>query len=392
VFVLNPYRKREGNTYGLTLQFIEADRVCNQYFALNTQKMAFGIEKDDDGAPVKVWIANRHPLSMIDSKQLEWNPVPVYSPRTKRRQVLHVTRPLRPGQTRGIPYLTPVIETLKQLARYTEAELQAAVVAGLFTVFIKTETGEDGPLPMPATNTTTDDTKDEVKLGPGAVVGLAENETIETANPSRPNSAFDPFVLSLCRYIGIALEIPVEVLIKHFMASYSAARAAMQELWKFVVVRRQWLVTNYCQPVYEWWMDEAVATGRIAAPGYFEDPIIRQAYLRAKWTGPAKGMIQEKQEVEAAILRVNNTLSSKETETAELTGGDYDMNCRQRGREVKQEKKQGLAPEPTPPLFGEPGASDQGNTNNNNDNAANAKRIVGLEDRLQALEEQNANY
>ncbi len=43
----------------------------------------------------------------------------------------------RPGQRRGVPVLAPVIEALKQLGRYTDAELVAAVVSGLFTVFVK---------------------------------------------------------------------------------------------------------------------------------------------------------------------------------------------------------------------------------------------------------------
>ena len=40
------------------------------------------------------------------------------------------------------PVLAPVMESLKQLGRYTEAELMAAVVSGFFTAFIKSEAPE----------------------------------------------------------------------------------------------------------------------------------------------------------------------------------------------------------------------------------------------------------
>lgn len=346
VLALPPWRRRSG-PYGLALQLVEADRVCNKDRAQNTDKLIEGVEKDADGAPINYHIADRHPMQIIrpgtgQASKTTWQIVPAFSTRTKRRQVLHLYRKLRPGQTRGVPYLAPVIETLKQLSRYTEAELQAAVVAGLFTVFIKTEAGDADLAVAPETNVTTDSTKDEVKLGNGAVVGLAPGESVEAPNPGRPNSAFDPFVQSLSRYIGVALEIPKEILMKEFMASYSAARAALLEAWKFFLGRRYWLASNFCQPVYEWWMDEAVAIGRISAPGYFDDPLVRQAYLGAKWTGPAKGMIQEEQEVNAAILRMNSGISTLAEETAQLTGGDWPTNHRQSVKERKARMRDGL--------------------------------------------------
>ncbi|MCH5894346.1 phage portal protein, partial [Salmonella enterica] len=76
----------------------------------------------------------------------KWERIPAYGKKTGRRNVLHVMQDWeRPGQRRGVPVLAPVIEALKQLGRYTDAELVAAVVSGLFTVFVKTEAPE-GPI------------------------------------------------------------------------------------------------------------------------------------------------------------------------------------------------------------------------------------------------------
>jgi capsid protein len=60
--------------------------------------------------------------------------------------VVHFLNVDRIEQSRGIPALAPVIESLKQLDRYAEAELMAAVVSAFFTVFIKT-TGDDTGAP-----------------------------------------------------------------------------------------------------------------------------------------------------------------------------------------------------------------------------------------------------
>ena len=53
--------------------------------------------------------------------------------------MIHIMTRERIDQRRGVPFLAPVIEALKQLGRYTDAELVAAVVSGLFAVFVESE-------------------------------------------------------------------------------------------------------------------------------------------------------------------------------------------------------------------------------------------------------------
>src|SRR5690606_12542726 len=119
------------------------------------------------------------------------------------------------------------------------------------------------------------------------------------ANPGRPNAGFDPFVLAVLRQIGVALELPYEVLIKHFTSSYSAARAALLDAWRFFRRRRAWLARKFCQPVYEAWLADAVATGLVDAPGFFADPVRRASWCGARWIGDAPGQIDPQKEVDA---------------------------------------------------------------------------------------------
>lgn len=342
--------ERPNNPYALALQIVEADRLVNQHFAaegtmlLNGHIVAGGVEQDAAGAPIAYHILNQHPGAVFGNINWTWTIVPAFGAKTGRRNVLHHFKKLRPGQTRGVPFLAPVMESLKQLGRYTEAELMAAVISGFFTVFVKTQLDLPGgfnPMsPITETGATTND--DNVKLANGAIVSLAPGEDISTANPGRPNTAFDPFVQAIARQIGVGLEIPYEVLIKHFTASYSAARAALLEAWKFFNGRRAWVAADFCQPVYEAWMDEAVARGRITAPGYFKDPLMRAAYLGSKWIGPAKGQINERDEVVAATLRVDARLSTLDEETAQLNGGDFEDNIRQMSKEQRMLQEKGL--------------------------------------------------
>lgn len=345
VFVALPRRSPTYNIpYSLRIQLIESDRICNPDHKPDTEKIIAGVERDEDGAPVAYHILNRHPGNLLFLGENKWQRVPAFGDRTGLRNVLHPYVMKRPGQTRGIPFLAPVIETIKQITRYTEAEIMAAVVSGFFTVFIKSETGM-GFAPMAGEGTVDSgeaSTDEEIRLGNGAVVSLRPSESIETADPSRPNSSFDPFLKSILQQVGIALEIPFEVLIGHFSASYSASRAALLEAWRFFKGRRFWLASVFCQPVYESWLYEAVSIGRIRAPGFFANPVIRQAYCGAIWVGDAPSQIDPVKEVEAAQKRVEFGFSTMDEETVALTGGDFETNYPKMLKERKMMKKAGM--------------------------------------------------
>ena len=346
VFIVLPRVKRKHFPYDLRLQVIEADRVCNKSFAADTETLAGGVETDKGGAPVNYHILRHHPGSIWRKRVMEWDIVPAFGTNLGLRNVIHLFAPDRPGQSRGVPDLAPVIEPLKQLGKYTEAELMAAVISGMFTVFIESGTGDAGLDLSNLSNETGSTTSDEdYKLASGAVVGLAPGEKVHDTNPGRPNAAFDPFILAIMRQIGVALELPFEILIKHFTASYSAARAALLEAWKYFLSERKWLADNFCQMVYEIWMYEAVITGRIAAPGFLSDPIIRKAYLGAQWVGPAKGQIDELKEIKAAKERVDMGVSTLSEVTAEMTGGDWEKKHPQSVKEHNARKAAGLIQE-----------------------------------------------
>ena len=339
VFVLRKYKERVGNAFGTSVQIIEADRVADPTNC--NDNIIAGVEIDTDGAPVAYHVANRHPDDH-DKGTLSYARVPAFD-NSGIRQMLHIFTRNRPGMTRGIPYLAPVIESLKQLDRYTEAEIMAAVISSMFTIFVKTESDEGlkPMVPMGAEDTAPARNSD-YKLSPGAILDLQPNEAIEIADPKRPNQAFDGFVQSILRQIGVALELPFEILIKHFTASYSAAQAALVEAWKTFSSRRKWMASQFCQPIYEMVITEAIARGYLEAPGFFSDPFVRAAYLGAEWIGPPRGQIDQLKEIRAAAYRVNLGVSTLEEETAQITGGSWETKHIQRAKEHQLRTEAGL--------------------------------------------------
>lgn len=348
--------------YGLRLRLIEGDRLCtpgvlwsaasgqSMYWGVNTDnqnKIYSGVEFDRNGATVGYWFCNQYPyktrLSPVEEAP-KWTRVPAYGPKTGRPNVLHMFEPERAEQRRGVPFLSPVLSELHQLKRYEDAELMAALINALFTAFVTTN-GSTTELPvgeaangMPAPDGEPIPQKgdDEYRLGPGSVTVLAQGEDVKFADPKRPSTAFEAFVSAVSQSIGAALEIPNELLLKKFSASYSASRGALLEAWKMFRMRRTRLKNAFCQPVYELWLTEAVARGRVNAPGFFEDPIVRAAWCSADWNGPAAGMLDPVREVTAAKMRVQEGFSTREEETTGLTGGNYTKNTEQLTTENEQ--------------------------------------------------------
>lgn len=353
-FALLPYKPVAGGSNPIRVQLVEADRVCNKGLTLNSSRQVEGVLKDEDGAPTAYQILRGHPGNVLyaDQSRWQWDDYAAFNSQTGIRNVIHFFRQLRPGQTRGIPELAPVIEPLRTLSRLTRAELAASVITAMFTVFVKSENGQSlngmSPLSGPKVTSGAGDLNSQpqpadLKLGEGSVVDLAKGESIEIADPKRPNAAFDPFWLAIVRQIGIAIGIPYEVLIKHYTASYSAARAAIEDGWQYFMTMRSDLIDNFVAPIYAAWMAQEVAQGTIYAPGFFTDPMMRAAWLGANWKGPAKRQIDPLKEINAAEKRVELEITTLDQETAEMTGGDWAANHKERARENRLRREDGTA-------------------------------------------------
>jgi lambda family phage portal protein len=335
--------------YQLRIKLIEGDKVSTpnsygDYVDLsaknkNGNKIYNGIEIDKNGAVVAYHICSGYSDDLETTK--EWKRIEAFGEKTGNPNIIHIFEAERCEQYRGVPYLAPVIESLKQLTRYTEAEIMAAVINGMFTIFVKTEEGEesvdfngvDGD-----ENKTDSEDNSSYELGNGLINFLKQGESIEVADAKRPNINFDGFVSAMTKYIGAALEVPVELLTKNFTASYSASRAALLEAWKAIKMKRTWFSNDFNQPIFELWLSEAISKGRIVAPGYFSDPLIKKAYCRAEWNGPAQGQLNPVQEVTAAELKVKNGFSTREKETIEMNGGNFDSNVEQLALENEKMK------------------------------------------------------
>lgn len=353
--------------YTLRLQVIEADRVCTPdvYGGYFTTGMTTGmtpdgnwiydgVETDGDGRAVAYHICNTYPLETLPFRERTWTRVEAIGPRTGLPNILHVMDSERPDSYRGVPYLAQVIEPLLQVRRYTESELTAALVQSYHTAWITTGANQSmipfneagaGDIEGYGDGTISDD-ENEYEMGAGTVFHLKEGEDIRFGNPTIPTAGFENFVKVIAKMVGSALEIPYELLLKEFDSSYSASRGALLEAWKAFRMRRTWFADDMCRPVYRIFLSEAVASGRIRAPGFFDDPLVQRAWCGSQWIGPTQDSLDPTKEVEAAILQVQNGFKTRSQVTREMNGGYWEENVEQLEHEERRMKEAGLKSDP----------------------------------------------
>lgn len=317
--------EREFSIYNLRLQILEADSVANPAASVNNNRLKDGIEFNEKNQPSIYHVKKGGNFASFEK-------IPTIGRTSGRRNIIHFYEMERPGASRGVPFLTPIMKIIKQRDRLTESELAAAVVQSYLTLIIKSNNPDtlDDPLISDNTynETSTDVNKDDLdwRLAPGAILQLEDGQDAIPFNPLRPNSAYDAFSTALLKEIAIGQNIPFEILAKQFNSSFTASRAARIEFKKTVMIERDKVRLDICQPIYKEFLTDLILSGRISAPGFFDDPEIQAAWLRAKFTGDSLGHIQEMVEVNAAEKRINMGLSTHQEETTLMNGGDWKKN------------------------------------------------------------------
>lgn len=353
IFVLHPHKDVNQNIYKTKIRLIESD-LCSNPNGMPSLNIVGGVECDSDGMPMKYHFCNQYPGDNHQRITLpKWNSISAFND-SGYKQVFHLFFKDRPGQTRGMPLLAGVINTLFAVTKLLESELTAHVISSFFTVFIKSSRGynnglSEGFTPEDSLTKNSDGSNKtpadafNYEMGAGNILELDDDKEVQIADPRRMNDAFESFYTAFVKQLSAALELPFEQLLLHFQASYSASRGALLEAWKAVRVKRSWLATNFCQPTYEKWLEEAVSIGRIIAPGFFEDDAIRYAWSKGSWSGMGNGQLDPLKETKASVLRINNGLSDYEAEYAAINdNGDWQGSINKLGYQKQIIKKNGL--------------------------------------------------
>lgn len=326
--------------YSLRIQLVDALRVSNPLgqnlsglspveliIPETKNRVVNGIEVNRDGRLEAIWVCNRVWNEPVIDGELTWQRVKIFGKSTGCRNVLHICKDTRPDQFRGVPLLAPVVETIKNLERYAEAELTSAIIKSYFSIFFTQSEGSssfnqivgDGEVDPnePCVDVS------EYKLGSATMAALPRGVDVKAIDSSNAQSTFDTFTGSFLMQVGAALNIPYELLLKKFQSSYSASRAALLQAQDSFRTWKSAFVQDFCQPIYETFLTEAVALGRVDAPGFFDNPLTQKLWASATWYNERSGILDPVRETQAMVTRLQSGLSTYEREVAETTGLDF---------------------------------------------------------------------
>lgn len=339
-----PRAKQKNDIISLKVDLIENHRLESKPKYYLRENIVNGVEHNSNGQ-----LEAYHFSSHVSEYKKEYTRVNAFDKDTGHRNVLCLFTKERVGQRVGMPYLTPVMQEIKQISEWQKSELTGAITAAVHPIFITKELGAQTSVNGRDENESVETViqegqKKEItvkNVEPGSIVELAPGENIAVPPAGRSVVSFDIFLITTCKTIGAAIGLPYEVLLTAFSSNYSASRASLLEAWKMYLGKRTRLKESFCEPVYEQFMDEIVARGYINVPEYFTNPLIRKAILRAEWYGPIQGSIDPKKEAEADAINIQNLTKSR-SRIARENGSDWEQTVDQIEQEEKQIANKGI--------------------------------------------------
>lgn len=197
--------------------------------------------------------------------------------------VLHLFKPLAPGQVRGIPWAAPVLLTLGELDGLLDALLVAARVSAMHAAFLLDQNGTGASLPYDGAQV---GSVLETGLEPGTMKVLPSGFDIKFSQPQQAAQAIELAKLNL-RSIAMGMGLPDHILSGDLSnANYSSLRAALVE-WRQRIEQLQFnvIIPQLVRPVWQRWVELGVLAGELdeaatAAAEYYPP--------RQTWIDPLK--------------------------------------------------------------------------------------------------------
>ena len=332
----------------IDLRPIEADRITTPFPAVTNE--IDGVEYDKFGNPLLYHVSSEHPGDSSVWYGTFTNIASEY--------MLHWYRADRPGQSRGIPEITPALPLFAQLRRYTLAVLAAAETAADFAAVLYTDApanGEAQPLePM-----------DIVPLEKRMATTLPDGWKLGQIRAEQPNTTYSEFKREILGEIGRCMQVPVNILLgdssKH---NYASGRLDHQTFFKSIKGEQTSCEQVILNPIFDAWYREALRIGLFREPKnafplcrrfgnvkLTSSIISRQNMFASRgasanccWFWDGLEHVDPMKEAKAAATRIETRTSNLAIECAK-SGLDWEDVLNQAAKERKRMIELGLDPD-----------------------------------------------
>ena len=306
-------RRGADNAWGYQLKLLEIDRlpVEKNEQLKDGNSIVMGVELNPDGRAVAYW---------LNLGSLNTSGIGVKLTRVPAADVLHIYKPMRPEQHRGLPWMTPVMSGLKMLAGYEEAAIVAARVGAAKMGFYTSPDGQADPL---ADDQIAGEFYQDAEAGAFAV--LPPGYDFKSWDPDYPHQGYKDFVQARLRSIASGLGIAYHTLANDLAdVNYSSARAGTLEERDNWIVLQNWLIVSFLRPVFLDWVEQGLARGAIVMPNGSALPAAKADKFAAhEWQGRRWTWVDPVKDIEAARLAIKTGIASPQMIAAQ-NGVDID--------------------------------------------------------------------
>lgn len=259
----------------------------------NGRAIFAGVEVDANGRREAFHIIPERPASVFAN----------YAPaqRIDAANVLHVFKPIGPGQLRGVSWLAPVVLPASDFDQLCDALLVGAKTSAMFAGFVTNQNAVGGEDPFEG--------EDVPSLEPGTLQRLAGGWDVKFTSPQQAQQ-IDAFLKLNLRQLAAGLGLPEHLLSGDLSgANYSSLRAGLLPFRQRVEqIQYQILVPQFLAPAWRAVIRHGILTGEIDAPDFEQNPGL---YLRADWLPPAFMHVDPMKQVQADIAELEAGLTSR---------------------------------------------------------------------------------
>ncbi len=358
------HRKKNLNEFGFSLQLIEADYLDEYRNGKNNNNtIRMGVEYDIYHKPVAYWFTKENDNTNLYASRISGEPI-----RIPAEEIIHLYRPDRINQTRGVSWLATSIYRLKMLHGYEEAALVNARASAAKMGFFKSTMGAEY----------TGDSKDTdgnviTDAKPGTFEELPPGMDFVPYDPKYPSDQHADFIKGELRGIASGLGCSYNTLANDLEGvNYSSIRAGLldeRENWKDI---QQWFVDAFLEKVFSEWLDQTLLMGVLDLPYNKFDKFNQPWFIgrRWQWVDPMK-------DIEAEIIAIKNGLKTNMQSLSERGYDIYEV-YEQLAAEKELQKKYGLNLGDNHESKNTPD-DDEPNNNGNGNNRKLAKKLLRVE-------------
>lgn len=302
----------ENETVPFRLQVLPTEMLPYQgdKTAASGNVIELGIEFNQQGKRVAYHFYEEHPGDLMNRRSGRTVRVPA-------DEVLHLYRPLRAGQLRGIPQSVASMVRLAMLDLYDDAELERKRTTALFAAFVtKPAEDEDGDhplgIPIPGGPLANAGGGDQIAMESGAIIDLNPGEEINFSQPADVGTSYDPFQYRTLLQIAAGFGVPYSGMTGDLTrANYGSIRAGeLSHRRRVQAYQHNVMVYQMCRPIWRRFLSTATTIGLTPwqPSEYLTDTVGLSA---VKWIPPKWEWVDPYKDRQAEKLAVDNGFKAR---------------------------------------------------------------------------------